>query len=50
LCACGCFLLAAIVAALVYCVLHALWWAVAGIVLFTGLIGWFSRKAIQSKK
>jgi hypothetical protein len=50
LCACGCFLLAAIVAALAWCILHGLWWAVAGIVIVTGLIGWFARKTAVARK
>jgi hypothetical protein len=44
MCACGCFLLAAIAAGLVYCVIHGMWVALALIVVATALVGWFGRK------
>lgn len=45
MCACGCFLLVAVIAALTYCVMHGLWlWAIA-VLLFSALIGWLGRKA-----
>jgi hypothetical protein len=50
LCACGCFLLAAILGGLAYCILHGIWWAVAGIAILGGVIGWFTRKFAQAKK
>ena len=49
MCACGCFLVAAIVAGLVYTVMHGMWLATAGIVVLAGLIGWFGRKAAASR-
>jgi hypothetical protein len=45
MCACGCFLVVAVLAALVYCVMHGLWLAAVGVVLVAVLIGWLSRKA-----
>jgi membrane protein implicated in regulation of membrane protease activity len=50
MCACGCFLLAAIVGALVYCVMHGLWLAAAGVIALTAAIAWFGRKAMQARK
>lgn len=49
MCACGCFLVVAIVAGLVYTVMHGLWLATAGIVVAAGLIGWFGRKAAATR-
>lgn len=49
MCACGCFLVAAIVAALVYCVMHALWLPLVLVLLFAAVIGWFGRKAAASR-
>jgi hypothetical protein len=46
MCACGCFLVAAIVGALVYCVMHGLWLAAAGVVVFAAAIAWFGRKTL----
>jgi hypothetical protein len=50
MCACGCFLLLAIAAALVYCVMHGLWLAAAGVIALTVLIGWFGRKMMRARK
>jgi membrane protein implicated in regulation of membrane protease activity len=49
MCACGCFLLVAIAGALVYCVMHGLWLAAAGVVALTVAIAWFGRKAMQAR-
>lgn len=50
MCACGCFLVAAIVAGLVYTVMHGLWLATAGIVVLAALIGWFGKKAADARR
>ena len=47
MCACGCFLVVAVVAAIVYCVIHALWLMLVGVVLFAALLGWLGRKTIR---
>jgi hypothetical protein len=49
-CACGCFLLAALVAAFVYCVMHGLWLLAAAVLLLSALLGWLGKKTIQSPK
>ena len=49
MCACGCFVLAAVIAALVYTVMHGLWLAAAGVVLVAGLLGWLGRKMARGK-
>jgi hypothetical protein len=49
MCACGCFLLVAIVAGLAYAVIHGLWLAAISIVIFALVIGWFGRKAAGSR-
>jgi membrane protein implicated in regulation of membrane protease activity len=50
MCACGCFLILAIAAALVYSVLHGLWLAAAAVLLFALIVGWFGRKAAAARK
>jgi hypothetical protein len=50
MCACGCFLIAGIIAALVYCVIHALWIPAAVVVIFAAGIGWLGKKAAGSRK
>ena len=50
MCACGCFLLAAVIAALVYSVMHGLWLLAAGVLLVAGLIGWLGRKMVVPPK
>jgi membrane protein implicated in regulation of membrane protease activity len=49
MCACGCLALAAVVAGLVYTIMHGMWLAVAGIVIVSALAGWFGRKAAASR-
>jgi hypothetical protein len=44
MCACGCFVVAALVAAIVYGVLHGLWLMVAAAVLLAIVFGWFGKK------
>jgi hypothetical protein len=47
MCACGCFLLAALVAALIYCVMHGLWLLAAAVLIVSGVLGWLARKTFQ---
>jgi|GEM_PF-3535472 len=44
MCACGCFVVAAVAAALVYSLMHGLWPAVAAILLFTAVLGYLAKK------
>jgi len=44
MCACGCFLVLAVIAGLVYCFMHALWLPAALIVVFAAAIGWLATK------
>ncbi len=48
MCACGCFLLVAVVAALVYCVMHGLWLPGLAVVFAAGVLGWLAKKTIRS--
>jgi hypothetical protein len=50
MCACGCFLVVAVAAALIYSVMHGLWLAVVALILFGAIVGWFGRKAAGSSK
>lgn len=50
MCACGCFVLAAVIAALVYSVMHGLWLLAIAVLLVSGLIGWLGRKMAVSRK
>jgi hypothetical protein len=50
MCACGCFLIVAIVAGLVYSVMHGMWLLVGAIILFAAIAGWFGRKAAGARK
>jgi len=49
-CACGCFLLAAIVGALVYAAMHGLWLLALAVLVVAALTGWFSRKMAAAPK
>ena len=49
MCACGCFLIAAVVAALVYTVMHGMWLAAAGVVAAAAVVGWFGKKAAGAR-
>ena len=49
MCACGCFLLAAIAAGLFYTVTHGMWAAAVGIVIAAALIGVFGKKAATAR-
>jgi hypothetical protein len=40
--------MAAVIAALVYAVLHGLWFAAIAVLLFAGLLGWLGRKRFVS--
>lgn len=50
MCACGCFVLVAVVAALVYCVMHGLWFLAAVVFLVAAALGWLGKKTIQSPR
>jgi hypothetical protein len=50
MCACGCFVLAAVIATLVYTVMHGLWLLAAVVLLVTALIGWLGRKMVVARK
>lgn len=50
MCACGCFVLAAVIAALVYSIMHGLWLLAIAVLLVTGLLGWLGRKMVVSQK
>ena len=47
MCACGCFLLAAIVSALAYCVMHGMWLPAAAVLAFAAALGWLGRKTFS---
>jgi len=49
MCACGCFFLVAVLAALVYSVIHGLWLAAIAVLLFSALVGWLGKKAAGRK-
>jgi hypothetical protein len=40
----------AVLAALVYCVMHGLWLAAMAVLLFSALVGWFGKKAAGARK
>lgn len=48
MCACGCFLLVGVVAALVYCVMHGLWLLGLAVIVVAGVLGWLAKKTIRS--
>jgi hypothetical protein len=50
MCACGCFLLAAVVAALVYTVMHGLWLLTVAVLIVAALIGWFGKKITSARR
>jgi hypothetical protein len=47
MCACGCFLLAVVAAALAYCVVHRLWLPGAGVVALAVLAGWLGANTMR---
>jgi membrane protease YdiL (CAAX protease family) len=49
-CACGCFLLAGILAALIYCVMHGLWLLAVAVFLVAVVLGWLAKKTGGSPK
>jgi hypothetical protein len=49
MCACGCFLLIAVIAALVYCVMHGLWLVAAAVLLLSALVAWLGKKAARTR-
>ena len=50
MCACGCLVLAVVIAALVYTVMHGLWLATTAVLLVGALLGWLTRKMIEARK
>jgi membrane protease YdiL (CAAX protease family) len=50
MCACGCFIVAAVLAALVYSVMHGLWAIAAGVLIMAIVLGWFGKKAAGRRK
>ena len=50
MCACGCFLVVAVLAALVYCVMHGLWLVAFAVLIFSAIAGWFGKKAAGTRK
>jgi hypothetical protein len=49
MCACGCFVLAAVIAGLVYTVMHGMWLAAVGVALVAGLLGWLGGKMVRGR-
>jgi hypothetical protein len=47
MCACGCLLILGLSAALVFCIMHALWLPAAGVVALACLVGWLGFKAMK---
>lgn len=47
MCACGCFLVVALVAALAFCIMHQMWLPAAGVVALGCLVGWLGAKAMR---
>jgi uncharacterized membrane protein len=50
MCACGCFLLLVVAAALVYTVMHGLWLLTIAVLVVAALIGWFGKKMAGARK
>jgi membrane protein implicated in regulation of membrane protease activity len=50
MCACGCFVLAAVIAALVYGVMHGLWLLVAAVLVLSCVLAWFGQKMTSARK
>ncbi len=50
MCACGCFLMVAVIAGIAYCVVHGLWWLAVVIVAAAAVMGWFSKKMAGAKR
>jgi membrane protein implicated in regulation of membrane protease activity len=48
MCACGCFLLVAVLAALVYSVMHGLWILAFAVLIFSAIVIWLGKKATGS--
>jgi threonine/homoserine/homoserine lactone efflux protein len=47
MCACGCFVLAAVIAVVVYAVMHGLWLLAVMAVLGSAFLVWLGRKMFQ---
>jgi CHASE2 domain-containing sensor protein len=54
MCACGCFLVAGILATIAWCAIHGLWLPVAALVLALGAVGWWGsrlrKKTAETRK
>jgi hypothetical protein len=50
MCACGCFLLAGVIAVLAYSVMHGLWLLAIAVLLLSALLGWLGRKMFTTRK
>ena len=50
MCACGCFILAALTAVVVYGAMHGLWLLVAAALLLACVFGWFGKKMAGPRK
>jgi threonine/homoserine/homoserine lactone efflux protein len=50
MCACGCLVLAGIVAALVYTIMHGLWLLTAVVLLIAAVLGWLARRMFKERK
>ena len=47
MCACGCFLLLALIAGLAFCIMHALWFPAAGVIALAAILAWLGYKAMR---
>jgi hypothetical protein len=47
MCACGCFVLAAVIAALVFAIMHGLWLMAIAVMIAAAALGWLGRKMFQ---
>ncbi len=50
MCACGCLVLAVVIAALVYAFLHGLWLMMAAVLVVAALLGWLTKKMMAERK
>ena len=50
MCACGCFVVAGLIAALGYTIMQGLWLATAGILAVAALFGWLTKKMMAERK
>ena len=50
MCACGCFVAAALIAVVVYGAIHGLWLLVGAALLMACVFGWFGKKMAEGRK